>query len=260
MIPLLSSAEVQLATSSSFDCDDVHPHRSKRQQEQQQQQQQYLPSRDSFVSTDHSICAWTSTTTHTFSTARTGCLEELSPSSSSHSINTINDNININNSSHGFGIRRRHSSVSFQETPDILEVEKLEESDNVVPEDIWYTKEELREIRSQCKQRALETERTDGILERGLEHMIPRGSPRHSQCRRNSMNIVFLEQANDILEHGFLCRTERLADEYRRASEISKRRALSRGCKDAMRAWGDLKSEQAVLSNSTSSIIRNLNE
>jgi hypothetical protein len=141
--------------------------------------------------------------------------------------------------------------VSFQETLDILEVENLvEKSTDVVPEDIWYTKEELREIRSQCKKQALETERTDGILERGLEHMVPRGSPHHSKCRRTSKNIVFLEQANEILEHGFLFHTDQLANEYRRASEISRIQARSRGCKDAVRAWGDLTSKDVVVLSS----------
>ncbi|KAG7338358.1 hypothetical protein IV203_011030 [Nitzschia inconspicua] len=109
-----------------------------------------------------------------------------------------------------------HSQI-FLETLDILEFEKLHKSKGVIPEDIWYTKEELREIRSKCKQKALEMEHTDGDVERGLEHMITRGSTRHSKHRRESMDVVFLEQANDILEHGFLYHNEQLADEYRKS-------------------------------------------
>jgi hypothetical protein len=238
MIPLLSSADVQLTTSSSsFDCEDQHPHPRKQRQ---QHPAQFLPSRDSVVSTESSS-TWT-LSSHTNSTARTNSvIETLPDQSSSSSSNSSNTGI----PRHHGGNRRRHSSVSFQETLDVLEIEKLQGSKDVVPEDIWYTKEELRQIRSQCKQRALESERTDGILERGLEHMVPRGSSRHSKCRRQSKEIVFLEQANEILEHGFLYHTEQLADEYRRASEASKRQARSRGCRDAVRAWGDLK-ERAV--------------
>lgn len=237
MIPLQPSAEIQLESSASFDCGDQHPHhRGKHEQEQKQRRFLRLRKSPSLESTGSSS-TWTSSTGRTDS-----ILGGPSSWSSFHG--------STHSSNHGTGNRRRHSSVSFQETLDILEVENLvEKSTDVVPEDIWYTKEELRKIRSQCKRQALETERTDGILERGLEHMVPRGSPRHSKCPRNSKKIVFLEQANEILEYGFLCHTDQLADEYRKASETSKIQARSRGCKDAVRAWGELRSKHTNVSS-----------
>lgn len=261
MIPLLSYAEVKLTTSSSFDCDDHHHSQKQRSNkrrpwwqvvEKQRPPQSLPPPREHSLlstSTSSSNSTWTnSLSTHSVSTNTRPVDESL-----------VEAPPNVNSSSHHHRHHSDHpgsprhdgdvvshncrklSSVSFQETLDVLEFEKLEESKGVVPTEIWYSKEELREIRSQCKQRALETERTDGVLERGLEHMVPRGSPRHSKCRRQSKEVVFMEQANEILEHGFLYHTEQLADEYRRASEVSKRQARSRACKDAVRAWGDVK-------------------
>lgn len=263
MIPLLSYAEVKLTTSPGLDCDDYHSQqRSNKRRpwqlvEKQQRPRSLPPPREHSLlsaasSNSSSSSTWTHST-HSISTnTRSGdALVEALPdvnSTSSHSHNHHSDHHPGSSPQNGDNNvrsnRRRISSVSFQETLDVLEFEKLQESKGVAPTEIWYTKEELREIRSQCRQKALETERTDGVLERGLEHMVPRGSPRHSKCRRQSKEVVFMEQANEILEHGFLYDTEQLADEYRRASEVSKRQARSRGCNDAVRAWGDVKGTQ----------------
>jgi hypothetical protein len=249
MIPSQSSAEELLERSASFECDDIYPNERRKQHEQQQQEVELFlgPIKSQSLETTASSSTWTSSIER--SIEATDSILGVPPSSSSCHSGT-------NGSNRGSGNRRRHSSVSFQETLYILEVENLVgKSKDVVPEDIWYTKEELREIRSRCKKQALETERTDGILERGLERMVPRRSPRHSMCCQNSKNIVFLEQANEILEHGFLCHTDQLADEYRRASEISKIQARSRGCKDAVHAWGHPRSKHKVVRSS--SISRN---
>ncbi|KAG7353174.1 hypothetical protein IV203_009223 [Nitzschia inconspicua] len=239
MIPQLPLDKVQLTASSSFDCDkgQNNSHRGchRPQQLPCDKVQKIPPSREYSTLSNASSSTCNTLSSHTASSSLLDAFTDVSTSSSNTS--------NTTTPHHG-GDHRRRSSVSFLETLDILEFEKLHKSKGVIPEDIWYTKEELREIRSKCKQKALEMEHTDGDVERGLEHMITRGSTRHSKHRRESMDVVFLEQANDILEHGFLYHNEQLADEYRRASEISKRQARRRGRNDAVRAWGHLSGEK----------------
>mmetsp|Transcript_25939 Transcript_25939/g.42512 ORF Transcript_25939/g.42512 Transcript_25939/m.42512 type:complete len:187 (+) Transcript_25939:107-667(+) len=129
---------------------------------------------------------------------------------------------------------RRTSSVSFSDETEVQEFLKTENQ----RQEIWYTAEELSEIRHQCKLEAQRTITSTGNIERGLENMIPRGSQSPSD-KKYSREIVFSENANQILEYGYLCDTERLAHEYKQATEASKIQALVRGFSDSLKAWGE---------------------
>lgn len=220
MISQFAPAHEQLACSSSFDCND-HMRISKPTTGARSGRSRY----STLMSGDYHVSNTAASTASTSFSASTVDSATISPPSSDG----------------GHRHRRRRSSVSFvEQPPEIVEFEWC----NNDPKEIWFSKEELRNIRSQCKRIAHQTEQNDGVIQRGLEHMVPRSSPRHSRARRNSKQIVTMEQANQILEYGNICDTERLAEEYKRATESSKRQALLRGFADAERAWGKAVSPQ----------------
>jgi hypothetical protein len=108
---------------------------------------------------------------------------------------------------------RRCSSVSFSDETEVVEFEK----DVKRREKVWYTAEELNEIRHQCKLEARRTVNTG--LERGLENLAPRGLPCGAlSLRQYSRSVVLMEYSNQILEYGHLLDTERLAELYHRVA------------------------------------------
>ncbi len=98
---------------------------------------------------------------------------------------------------------------------------------------LWYSSEELSRIKEECKEDAKRIREARAAPERGLEHFVPRGSPRFPSLKKHSRDVVFTEHANQILEYGYLCDEERIACAYRKVAEKSRRQALARGFSDA---------------------------
>lgn len=116
----------------------------------------------------------------------------------------------------------RSSSVTFSDTAEVVTVECIEANQHN-REEIWYSAEELREMKEEYYR--LEKDK------RNNEPRVSSSSPRSSRSctRKESRYIVLCEHANQILEYGYIWDTERLALEYKRASEQSKILALARG-------------------------------
>ena len=144
---------------------------------------------------------------------------------------------------------RRTSSVSFADEDDVLEFIKGEMNNR---NNIWYTPEELSAMRQRYRlqedQKQQEEEQL--LLQQQRHHhhhrqrrfrssSPPPLSPPSSSSliRKRCRDVVFGESANQILEYGEICDVERLALQYKQASEASKIDALSRGYSDAANAW-----------------------
>ncbi|KAL3910527.1 MAG: hypothetical protein SGARI_002079, partial [Bacillariaceae sp.] len=78
-------------------------------------------------------------------------------------------------------------------------------------------------------------------------------SPKRLSNRKHCRDVVFSEHANQILEYGYICDTERLALEYKLAAESSKRVALQQGHLDAETAILAAAADDEDTSSSSSS-------
>lgn len=125
--------------------------------------------------------------------------------------------------------RRSSSLVTFSDASRVLEYMQRDKA----RDQLWYSPEELSRIKEECKEDARRILATRSAPERGLEHFVPRGSPRFPSRRKHSRDVVFTEHANQILEYGYLCDEERIACVYRKVAEKSRRQALARGFSDA---------------------------
>jgi hypothetical protein len=125
--------------------------------------------------------------------------------------------------------RRRSSLVTFSDASRVLEYIQHDK-----PRDqLWYSSEELSQIKEECKEDAKRRRATRAEPERGLEHFVQKGSPRYPSRRKHSRDVVFTEHANQILEYGYLCDEERIACAYRKVAEKSRIQAIARGFSDA---------------------------
>lgn len=124
---------------------------------------------------------------------------------------------------------RRTSSVTFADTEKVLEYVAHDKC----REQLWYTHEELSQIKQECKETAKRTRESRSTPERGLEHLVRKESPKWPSRRKRSLSVVFTEHANQILEYGSLCDEEVLARQYKTVAEKSRIQAIARGFSDA---------------------------
>lgn len=110
----------------------------------------------------------------------------------------------------------RSSTVTFSDDTKVVTIECMKE-DQTNREAIWYTAEEARRMRREYHR-----------MEKDERENNPNATASRNRARKQSRYVVFCEHANQILEHGYLCDTERIALEYEKACKQSRILAIAR--------------------------------